>query len=223
MNRACIRLLTAISLLATSIAFAAPKEEITIIKKPTGISVLEDTSEANRTEKSYLLTAQPIGFAVSPIPSVGINAGFYIDHNSLIEAQFSKGTLHYIFFDIEATTFEMTYKHFFSNSFYTRVGAAYRKILLSNAWFLFSNQTISEIGYVESLAADIAIGNQWQWNNFTLGCDWIGYMAPVSTLNKSFDAHGATGNDLKDLDKAWDNLANVGSFQFLRLYLGVSF
>lgn len=164
-----------------------------------------------------------MGFAVAPVVSGGLGAGFYIDHNSLIEAQFSNGTLHYLFFDIEATTFEITYKHFFSNSFYTRVGAAYRRILLSNAWFFFSSQTIGEIGSVDSLAADIAIGNQWQWDSFTLGCDWIGYMAPVAILNRSFDPHGATGSDLKDLDKAWDDLANVGSYQFLRLYLGMSF
>lgn len=215
-------MLIVLLLLITSIAFGSQKEEVAIVKKPA-VSLMEDTSEANRVGKSYLLTAQVLGSAVSPVPSAGVNAGIYIDRNSLIEAQFSHGTVSYLFFDIEATTFGVNYKHFFSNSFYARMGGAYRKILLKNAWFLFSNRTISEVGSVESLAADLAIGNQWQWQNFTLGCDWIGYMAPIATLSKKYDPYGATGQDLKDLDDSWDRLANVGSFQLLRFYLGASF
>lgn len=200
---------------------AANDEDVQIVKKSKTLT--EDTSEANRLNKSYILAAQVAGFTVAPIPGFGAIAGYYFNRNSLIQIEYTTGTLPYLFFDFQADTAEINYKHFFGNSFYAKGGLAYRKLVLKNVRFLFSDETTGEIGTVESLAAGLAIGNQWQWKEFTLGCDWIGYMAPFSTIRKDYDNAGATGQDAKDLDDAWQKLADVGSLQFLRLYLGFSF
>ena len=206
----------AIGLLACA---AHAEENVVVLKKP--VTVLEDTSEYHRMNKKILLTAQPIGFAVSPVPSLGINAGYYLGRNSVLQLEHSDGVMNYVFFDIGATTTTLNYKHFFGNSFYLKAGAGYRKIEIKNARLLFVD--IKEVGSVENVVAEVAIGNQWQWETFTLGCDWVGLMTPISTISKKYDKGSAKGQDAVDLDNSWNRMANVTSGELLRLYLGASF
>lgn len=211
---ASLTLLTAIS------AMGAPAQNVTLVKK---MSVLEDSSEHNRMGKNYLLTAQIAGSAVAPVPAAGINFGMYVSRNGIAQIEYSKGTLPYFFFNLNASTLGANYKHFFGNSFYTKIGVDHRSISISdiNLFGYTANQYGSN--EAQSLVGNFAIGNQWQWENFIMGCDWIGINPHLTTLKATYDTTGMSAKDKKDLDESWDKIAKVTSTQFLRFYLGASF
>lgn len=201
-------------------ALAAPSENVTFVKRT---DILEDSSEHRRMHKSYALTAQLVGYTVAPIPAAGINFGMHLDRNSLVQVEASSGTLPYFFFNLNASTVGANYKRFFGNSFYGKIGVDYRSISISDINLFYTHEQ-GTIGEADSLVANLAIGNQWQWENFTLGCDWIGVNPPLAVLKTSY----RTDTDLKasdrdELDRSWNQLAKVTSWQFLRFYLGASF
>lgn len=219
MKKTSHSLLAALILLLSFSAKAELTENVTIVKRS---NVLENSSEHLRMTNTYLLTAQLIGFAVAPIPASGLNAGLYIDRNSIVQLEYSKGTLPYVFFDLHATTFGANYKHFYGNSFYTKVGIDYRNISVStNDFFLTKEQ--ENVGTAETVVGNLAIGNQWQWNNFTMGCDWIGINPQIAVLRAHYDTTGMNEEDRNDIDYSWNKLAKVTSWQLLRFYLGASF
>ncbi len=189
-----------------------------------------DTSDANRVGKRFYLSAQPIGFAVAPVPAIGLNAGYYLNPDLILQVEYSSGKLPRLFYDLEARTLAFNAKYFFGGSFYMKGGAAYRQLAIKNVTCLFCSQPnrvlLEDAGAADSIAAELAIGNQWQWDNFTLGCDWIGLMVPVATIGvrNSFSTKSTISkSDREELDKSWESLAKVQSFELLRLYLGASF
>ena len=68
------------------------------------------------------------------------------------------------------------------------------------------------------------IGNYWQYDTFTLDCDWIGFFAPLTKLSYINEMPaGADPADAGKQEDAFDNIALTGSLEWLRFYLGVSF
>ena len=68
--------------------------------------------------------------------------------------------------------------------------------------------TTKETSIFKKGGATLKIGNQWQWENFTLGVDWIGAAVELVDL-------GSKGRDLSEIE----NL----EFIALNLQLGMSF
>lgn len=136
-------------------AQAAQSENVTLVKRT---SILEDSSEHHRMNKNYTLTAQLTGYAVSPVPAAGVNFGLFLGRNSILQAELSKGTLPFWFFNMNATTLGANYKHFFGNSFYGKVGADYRSISASDIDTGYTRQS-GIFGEAQSIVANVAIGN----------------------------------------------------------------
>ena len=107
------------------------------------------------------------------------------------------------------TVYSMDVKIFTGNSFYVKPGIYYRKQTDVLSWIYNSsadNWAANEKAEIEDIGINFRIGNQWQWDNFTLGCDWIGLSRTVSKLSE-------TGNT-EDLEV---------SGAALNFYLGLSF
>lgn len=64
----------------------------------------------------------------------------------------------------------------------------------------------------EEINAGIRIGNEWQWENFTMGCDWIGINKTIIKLHSTGNA-GIINAPIKQST----------SFALLSFYLGYSF
>lgn len=77
---------------------------------------------------------------------------------------------------------------------------------------------------VSSTAAALVIGNQWQWDNFTLGCDWFGVSAPLATRfsDEKFSAN-ADSIDRNRQERDKEHFGKKTLQQGLKLYLGASF
>lgn len=210
-----------------SVAQAETDENVIIAKRDERAIILEDSSEHNRMNKKFSLQGE-FGFSVSPAISSGFGVGVFLNRNNLIQLDATEGSFPILFFSaLKTKTISGSWKHFYGNSFYTKVGIAYRKIALYDRMDSSSSNTMTfgrEYGLSEVLAADLSLGNQWQWANFTLGCDWIGLMVPVGTMRSTYDSTGISSEyDRRDLDNTWNRIAKITSAQLLRFYIGASF
>jgi len=176
------------------------------------------TSEMNREDKTWEVTFQPVGFSVLPIPSLGLNAGYYLNPDLILQLEISSGQTGLdikssrsgsIAYDIQAKTAGVNAKYFTGNSFYFKGGLAYRQIGLKNLNYTPNSSSLidtkvsaSDVGTVDSLAAEFSLGNQWQWSAFTIGCDWIGVMVPLAVVkidNSIGNMSGMSSSDRKSL------------------------
>ncbi len=99
-------------------------------------------------------------------------------------------------------------KHFVGNSFYYKPEVFYRKQRLVTETTNNSARLISATaGDYTDIGLSIKIGNQWQWENYTLGCDWVGLNQTASVV----DINGTLERD------------DLPTFTALNFYMGASF
>lgn len=216
-------------LAAPLFSLAAQTENVVIYKKTAG--VVEDSSEHNRLDKNHQVTAQLVGVNPSGIPGGGLFYGYFLDRSSMVvvEATGSEYTTSGIFggsYDVEASTFGVHFKKFFGNSFYVRTGIDQRHIDLKHNYnSIVSSSYNTAYGFKsDSTAVGLVIGNQWQWNNFTLGCDWIGMSVPfIQSTSDEYLSANADSIDVRDLEEDKRRYSENGIAQGLRFYLGASF
>lgn len=96
------------------------------------------------------------------------------------------------------------YKYYFGNSFYLKPGLYYKdqETTITN--------DISSSTVIENLSAvglDLRIGNQWQWEHFSFGIDWVG---------QSVDFHNFSINRRQRKE-------TNSFFIALNIYIGVTF
>ncbi len=187
--------------------------------------VFNDSSEALREGKEWSLVFEPIGFSVAPIASYGLAAGAYLSSDMIMEASYAHGKTDFLIFNIFSDYTALHLKKFWGNSFYTNTGFAMRKLgagfdlesIATGASDLKASSSTTSIG------VELAIGNRWQWDTFTLGCDWIGAFLPIAKISDDIDMPaGAKESEKKEAQDDWDNLAKTHNYQLLRFYLGVS-
>jgi hypothetical protein len=126
-------------------------------------------------------------------------------------------------------------KHFVSNSFYIKGGLDYRSVSYDyNYGSRFSVIDSAKSSYTsydftgDSWAGSFSIGNQWQWESFTLGCDWFGLRVPFASNVQSESLSSRGGSSLvreirQDREDNQNRLLKDVAFQAVRFYLGASF
>ena len=118
------------------------------------------------------------------------------------------------------------FKHFLGNSFYYRVGGDYNQVDynydLSKS---YNGAGLSSSFSGDSLLANITIGNQWQWENFNLGCDWVGYAMPLMSRvsNQSAPLRADADYEQKSFETDKKYYLSDSTAILLRFYLGASF
>ncbi len=190
-----------------------------------------------RVGKHFLLSGQLVGVGPGLASGFGLTAGYFLNRNQLLQAEVISGSLENHGLDHARTRSQSVgahFKHFLGNSFYYRTGLDYLKVESDRA--VYSRVTVypyngSSIVESESsgqftgsmFGATLAIGNQWQWENFTMGCDWIGLTAPLSTqiASESFTANDFRAKD--DLTSDEKLFLKDNKLHLLRFYLGASF
>jgi hypothetical protein len=179
--------------------------------------IVTDESSANREGKKYTVNATITGFSFGS-PSSAIEAGYHISDRSIVNFEYQDlqgydddGS--YFDEDGKGSALLVSLKHFTSNSFYVKPALYHRtqEIIdsytysFANGWESDDRTKFTDIG------VSFTIGNQWQWENFTLGCDWIGITKSLSTLEeKSDNGYKVSRNDLT-------------SANLLNFYIGASF
>jgi hypothetical protein len=220
--------------LVTSSAMAATEvEDIHIVKKDVYIE--EDSSEANRINKTLSATWQVFGTGPNNTPSDGFALSYFFNRNSVLMLDWtsndlSKNSMAWDSLvwqnnDIRATTLGLHFKKFLGNSFYVRAGADYRMVNFrgTNSSGDVSHPVITQF-QGHSLAAEAAIGNQWQWSWFTLGCDWVGAVLPFSwNITDGSITSNAQNWDVEQFNTYKADLFYKAVFEGLRFYIGATF
>lgn len=220
----------------SAMTLAATEEEVVVVKR-SAKEIYADSSEANRIDKKFDIHYTLIGVDANSVSGQGLTFGYFVDRNKqiLVEAKSGKGAVtRYRYESYNGISKEWStdaqikqvgfhYKHFVGNSFYYRVGGDYRtvdyKYDLSGSFF---NDVSSSSFKSTAIIGSFVIGNQWQWENFTLGCDWIGLAAPL-TYSISGDKTPTSASEKADFDSDKKLYVTDSSGILLRFYLGASF
>lgn len=200
----------------------------------------KDSSEHNRINKKFETSAILLGSGPNATGgNSGISIGYYFDLNKMIilegtgnthnqngnafySSSSSGGNISSHAFT-KTSSYGIHFKHFTGNSFYYRIGADYRTVEYK---YNFQSEEMGFNG--DSITASFYIGNQWQWDSFTLGCDWVGLSAPISSKikdsykNSAAQTHDADYYDRKLNRETDDYIKNI-NINLLRFYLGASF
>lgn len=196
--------------------------------------VIQGSSAHNRIEREFQVTAQLTGIGPSLSGSTGLQFGLFLDRNSLVVFELTKGTLWSesslsssrtgSTYDITTNSLGVHYKKFTGNSFYYRIGGDYRTVNYDYQFVWTASPTDTRHFKGTSLAATFVIGNQWQWENFTLGCDWVGLTMPLtSSVSDRRVVSTDMDYDNKRVDDDIDLYTKNTSLNLLRFYLGASF
>ena len=209
-----------------------------------------DSSLDLRKGKSYIATVELLGIGTGLLSSSsGVNFGAYRDSDSLIEFSAVVSTNSGSSFSTNKSTDSDTkmdnqtaedgrafdiairYKQFFGNSFYGYIGPAYRqteatlKLRSTSSAGVTSSSVDIASAAMRDLGLDGAIGNAWQWSNFTMGCDWIGLHVPIARFRNDYDDKGyiTSVKQVNDARRSFVNQARGPAFMMLRFYVGASF
>lgn len=171
--------------------------------------IVTDESIKNRENKRFQLTASFLGGAFESRAS-SLELGYFLSINEVasFEYRYLDGDSAEHDESGEGFSLNVSYKKFVSNSFYIKPQLYYRSQNIRTYTFsttpFFRTEEYSE--KFKDLGVMFVIGNQWQWENFTLGCDWLGLGGPVIITNDP------DGYDYPEL-----------SASVLNFYLGLSF
>lgn len=220
----------------STLSLAATDEDVVILKR-SAKEIYADSSEANRIDKKFDIHYTLVGVDANSFVAQGLTVGYFLDRNKqvLAEVKSGKGAVtRYRYESYNSVTKEWStdaqikqvgvhYKHFVGNSFYYRVGGDYRtvdyKYDLSGSFY--GDVSSSEFKST-AIIGSLVIGNQWQWENFTLGCDWIGLAAPL-TYSITGDKTPTSASEKADFDSDKKLYVTDSSGVLLRFYLGASF
>ena len=189
-------------------------------------------SAKNRSDKHALIMWEvPLTYTPRLGPGLGMIAGLFWSDNGIIEGYYNKTSYSEYFgalFDTSTKleTDEVVYgarlKQFFGNSFHMDVGVekkAYRSL-----YRVVGDTDNRHVDYsVTATGPTFAIGHQWQWSYFTLGCDWLRVFKPTkyerTTLSVGKDIDAAKQTETDDMIRSRTNALDMS----IRMYLGLAF
>jgi hypothetical protein len=212
-----------------------------IVKSHSSVRhVYESSSEANRMKSRFEATAHLLGVGPGYSRNHGFSFGYKLSSDSLIlaDVHLSDG---YEWRTYSASDGNLTlsgasktrhqglgihYKQFNGNSFYYRIGADYMNVEYKYNHLtpsLFSSSYNSNFKG-EVLYTNVSIGNQWQWDNFTLGCDWVGFTTPIyGRINDANISGSYTDYDFDSFKDDQTLYTQNSLLVLLRFYMGTSF
>lgn len=188
--------------------------------------IIEDSSRHNRMDKKYAGWVQLLGVGPSVSGSSGAAFGYFHTSDDIFFLELTKGSADSAlaswngYFNIDTKSVGVHWKHFTGNSFYLNTGLDFRSVD-----YEYSNSVTATTSEFEatSTALSFAIGNQWQWDNFTMGCDWVGVSVPLTDdISKASITTGSTfeEDEFREDQKLFSEETHI---QLLRFYLGASF
>lgn len=212
-----------------------------------------DASERQRVGKHHMLAVELLGVQTSMGLGSGFRYGYYLNSDSIIAVQVafaskkassgdddfgsssSDSDYNFGLYDAQrvgkSQLFEVEYKHFATNSFYWSAGLGDRqtdsRLEAYKDSFFDDNEDRTTIARAKThdLGVSGAIGNQWQWDNFLLGCDWIGLYLPLAHLSqtKGGEQDLPDGSGIAKARQSYYDDEKEMNVQGLRFYLGASF
>jgi hypothetical protein len=164
----------------------------------------------------------------------GARAAFILNPRYTLELGYLQSDFHFFSLEYHTHLASSRLKMFLGNTFYVLAGLGYASINAANSYYVSSSSAgssrVTDVSYETNLLiGEVALGNQWQWSNFTLGCDWVGFLTPLAKLSENTRKHETQGNggfvssDEKDDADHFGSISSHTMIETVRLYLGWSF
>jgi len=199
-----------------------------------------NSSSSNRLDKNFTLLASPVGVGPSSNIESGMIAGVFLNPKTILQLEVGDGNTStksgFLVFGSgqiknHTSSTSLAVKYFTGNSFYVKGGVDNRRITYSetykSSWTLFGTPYEDSFDFsAESWSGSIVIGNQWQWENFTMGCDWFGAAFPFSSKvnSESYATNSSSTDGVKrDLETEQKRRLKDVAYQGIKFYLGASF
>lgn len=187
----------------------------------SGVAVGNE-SASNRSGKTGYAALEVIGFTLMPVS--GVRGGYFISPDLVTELSYASGSAGIGDFKVSKTLIELKAKYFFGNSFYVDGGLANESFKINYPVFVSSSAGDKDLSAsVSNLGAVFHIGNQWQWSGFTMGVDWAGYFASLSSKSSFSTDSSVDAADKKKEENDIDTVYGSGSIHAVRYYLGWTF
>jgi hypothetical protein len=197
------------------------------------------SSAENRLDKNVSLLVSPVGVGPATLAEQGGILGVFLTPKTILQLELSAGNTSgnaFLFsgneYKIHSQTASLAVKRFMGNSFYFRLGADYRQLNYAEkyessiSWFGEERYKENFEFNADSWAGSLVIGNQWQFESFTIGCDWFGAALPFANTVKS-ETYSSNGGDAASVKKSLEDekkhRLNDVAYMGLRFYLGASF
>lgn len=196
-----------------------------------GDAVSKYSSEYYRINKKYFGGVQVLGVGPNLSNNYGFVFGPYLDRQSILTIEALGGGSFWEWEGLGSSyrtnTFSLGahYKLFRGNSFYVKGGADLRKLERIYTYKdSFDGTTTSRWDFTgESLALSFQIGNHWQLNQISIGCDWIGYTLPVASRISAENFQSGSESERRWMKEDQDIFVKTGQLNLLRFYVGASF
>lgn len=200
-------------------------------------------SARNRIGKHFGLHLNAFGSEGGNGNSIGLIFSSFLTSNSLLELNIA-GSQNTSFRDKnlesrlthQLATLRLT--QFYGNSFFVTYGVGVRRFqgainFTESKQVIFgdaSQQQKNKYDFYkvkqQDMGVEIALGNRWQWQNFSMGFDWLGLYLPVYKFvaDRQRDANPPTAS-AKTADEAVDDLdfKRRWGLEGLRFHLGSTF
>ena len=161
-------------------------------EEATNTPALKDSNSSmeNRKALQYQMAAGIIGreYIGSPLT---VSLGYFINPDSILNLRYSvlnSGRDDKAAQRMRAVT--LGYRHFFGNSFNIMPTVYYRRNTSDykneGSFIVFGPSNL----IYEDVGIGFRLGNEWQWENFTMGCDWFGINRTLVELNYKQQAVG---------------------------------
>lgn len=180
-------------------------------------------NRANRENKHAYAAWEAIGMTMTPVS--GLRAGYFFNPDTAAEVSYGSSTTTIGDFQSKKSIIEAKAKYFFGDSFYTDGGVTYEnfdvKYSVNKSGQLLEQEKMN--GSVSNIGVNAHIGNQWQWPGFTLGCDWVGYFASLSSSSKFSSGSNLDDSDRVKQENGIKTAMGGSSLHLARLYMGWTF
>mgnify|MGYP007022322524 CR=1 FL=1 len=190
----------------------------------------KNSGEARQNKEAQILLSS--GLANGPGIGLAATLGLHISPDTLLEIQgrmaasaFAPGGLYGVI-DLHAVA---QVKHFLGNSFYLTAGGGVRE--LQGNFIIPEDYLLSSVideGFMRSrdFVLNTGIGNQWQWDMFTVGVEWVGLSIPVHNTQLTIDTIDREPNPpisfRRDAKAFLDDTTQL-TFRLFNLNVGASF
>jgi hypothetical protein len=219
------------------------KQESGVSVRKASSSTTNRTSSAQNRRKLAATVVGEIGLIEFPQFGYGVRAAFLLSPRLQVETGLAHSAFKFIGFENTSNLAWTRAKWFAGNSFYLTGGLGVRMFEATRPRYDFKADTGFETSTAASyertsLTGDLAIGNQWQFSSFTIGCDWAGIMAPLATLSESSSQNPSSKSEetsaladdttseeeeARQDEEEMKAYASAARPQFVRFYLGWSF
>ena len=171
----------------------------------------KDSNATNRLNKKYVLNAEIIGANFSA-QTQGVEAGYFLAADRILHVKLQKldsleDQRNQDVYDEDhreadrvwkdhgnGMALTVSHKQFTGSTFYYEAGAYYRdqKLVIKTEevrtayekWSLTEKDTAE----IQDLGVSFTVGNQWHWENLTVGCDWLGLSRSLYKISEKGDA-----------------------------------